>query len=88
MQEACGLRLALLQPVDAEALELHDYHDVTEHPMDLSTVKKTDSRECPDAQGFAADTRFMFSSCYQYNPQATRWWPWPGSCGRVRGAVC
>ncbi|KAM5300347.1 bromodomain-containing protein 3 isoform 1-T1 [Ctenodactylus gundi] len=57
------------KPVDAEALELHDYHDIIKHPMDLSTVKrKMDSREYPDAQGFAADIRLMFSNCYKYNP--------------------
>ncbi|KAG3288296.1 bromodomain-containing protein 3 isoform X2 [Ictidomys tridecemlineatus] len=57
------------KPVDAEALELHDYHDIIKHPMDLSTVKrKMDSREYPDAQGFAADVRLMFSNCYKYNP--------------------
>ncbi|XP_043556019.1 bromodomain-containing protein 3-like [Chiloscyllium plagiosum] len=27
------------EPVDAEALGLHDYHDIIEHPMDLSSVK-------------------------------------------------
>lgn len=27
------------KPVDAEALELHDYHDIIKHPMDLSTVR-------------------------------------------------
>lgn len=27
------------KPVDAEALELHDYHDIIKYPMDLSTVK-------------------------------------------------
>ncbi|XP_037653312.1 bromodomain-containing protein 3 [Choloepus didactylus] len=57
------------KPVDAEALELHDYHDIIKHPMDLSTVKKKmDGREYPDAQGFAADIRLMFSNCYKYNP--------------------
>uniref|UniRef100_G3TYP8 Bromodomain containing 3 n=1 Tax=Loxodonta africana TaxID=9785 RepID=G3TYP8_LOXAF len=57
------------KPVDAEALELHDYHDIIKHPMDLSTVKKKmDSREYPDAQSFAADIRLMFSNCYKYNP--------------------
>ncbi|XP_064227808.1 bromodomain-containing protein 3 isoform X3 [Aotus nancymaae] len=57
------------KPVDAEALELHDYHDIIKHPMDLSTVKrKMDGREYPDAQGFAADVRLMFSNCYKYNP--------------------
>ncbi|XP_051690366.2 LOW QUALITY PROTEIN: bromodomain-containing protein 3 [Oryctolagus cuniculus] len=56
------------KPVDAEALELHDYH-IIKHPMDLSTVKrKMDSREYPDAQGFAGNVRLMFSNCYKYNP--------------------
>lgn len=27
------------EPVDAEALQLHDYHDIVKYPMDLSTVK-------------------------------------------------
>ncbi|XP_048858522.1 bromodomain-containing protein 3b isoform X7 [Brienomyrus brachyistius] len=57
------------KPVDAEALELHDYHEIIKHPMDLSTVKKKmDSRDYQDAQSFAADIRLMFSNCYKYNP--------------------
>ncbi|XP_028829286.1 bromodomain-containing protein 3a isoform X2 [Denticeps clupeoides] len=57
------------KPVDAEALELHDYHEIIKHPMDLSTVKKKmDGREYMDAQSFAADVRLMFSNCYKYNP--------------------
>ncbi|KAJ7987272.1 hypothetical protein DPEC_G00337010 [Dallia pectoralis] len=57
------------KPVDAQALELHDYHEIIKHPMDLSTVKKKiDGREYPDAQMFAADVRIMFSNCYKYNP--------------------
>ncbi|KAF7648567.1 hypothetical protein LDENG_00154760 [Lucifuga dentata] len=57
------------KPVDAAALELHDYHDIIKYPMDLSTVKnKMDRREYQDAQGFAADIRLIFSNCYKYNP--------------------
>ncbi|XP_078145529.1 bromodomain-containing protein 3-like [Centroberyx gerrardi] len=57
------------KPVDAEALELHDYHDIIKYPMDLGTVKKKmDGREYQDAQGFAADVRLIFSNCYKYNP--------------------
>ncbi|KAL2092330.1 hypothetical protein ACEWY4_012128 [Coilia grayii] len=57
------------KPVDAEALELHDYHDIIKQPMDLSTVKKKmDGRDYQDAQSFAADIRLMFSNCYKYNP--------------------
>ncbi|XP_050925444.1 bromodomain-containing protein 3 isoform X3 [Lates calcarifer] len=57
------------KPVDAEALELHDYHDIIKHPMDLSTVrKKMDKGEYNDPQSFATDVRLMFSNCYKYNP--------------------
>ncbi|XP_016331038.1 bromodomain-containing protein 3-like isoform X4 [Sinocyclocheilus anshuiensis] len=57
------------KPVDAEALELHDYHEIIKYPMDLSTVKKKmDGREYQDAQSFASDVRLMFSNCYKYNP--------------------
>ncbi|XP_055017827.1 bromodomain-containing protein 3-like isoform X2 [Boleophthalmus pectinirostris] len=57
------------KPVDAEALELHDYHDIIKHPMDLSTVrKKMDKSEYSDPQSFATDVRLMFSNCYKYNP--------------------
>ncbi|XP_031433804.1 bromodomain-containing protein 3a isoform X2 [Clupea harengus] len=57
------------KPVDADALALHDYHEIIKHPMDLSSVKKKmDGREYTDAQNFAADVRLMFSNCYKYNP--------------------
>ncbi|XP_013857923.1 bromodomain-containing protein 2 [Austrofundulus limnaeus] len=56
-------------PVNAEALGLHDYHDIIKYPMDLSTVKnKVDEGEYQDAQQFAADVRLIFSNCYKYNP--------------------
>lgn len=34
------------KPVDAEALELHDYHDIIKHPMDLSTVRVIHTTTC------------------------------------------
>lgn len=37
-------------------------------PRPFVLQKKMDSREYPDAQGFAADIRLMFSNCYKYNP--------------------
>ncbi|KAJ0057707.1 hypothetical protein NL108_012949 [Boleophthalmus pectinirostris] len=56
-------------PVDAQALKLHDYHDIIKYPMDLGTIKKKmDARQYPDAQTFAADVRLIFSNCYKYNP--------------------
>ncbi|XP_037339787.2 homeotic protein female sterile-like [Pungitius pungitius] len=57
------------KPVDAEALQLDDYHHIIKYPMDLSTVKKKlNGGEYQDAQGFAADVRLIFSNCYKYNP--------------------
>ncbi|KAM4532901.1 bromodomain-containing protein 3-like isoform 3-T3 [Fundulus diaphanus] len=57
------------EPVNAEALGLHDYHDIVKYPMDLGTVKeKLDGGEYQDAQRFAADVRLIFSNCYKYNP--------------------
>uniref|UniRef100_A0A8C6T5X2 Bromodomain-containing protein 2 n=1 Tax=Neogobius melanostomus TaxID=47308 RepID=A0A8C6T5X2_9GOBI len=56
-------------PVDATALQLHDYHEIIKVPMDLSSIKrKMDGREYRDAQQFASDVRLMFSNCYKYNP--------------------
>ncbi|XP_049820910.1 bromodomain-containing protein 3-like isoform X4 [Aethina tumida] len=57
------------QPVDAQLLGLHDYHDIIRKPMDLGTVKqKMDNREYRTAQEFAADVRLIFTNCYKYNP--------------------
>ncbi|KAF3848839.1 hypothetical protein F7725_015336 [Dissostichus mawsoni] len=68
------------KPVDAEALQLHDYHLIIKYPMDLGTVKvsavhhtraahsKMSEGQYTDAQGFAADVRLIFSNCYKYNP--------------------
>ncbi|XP_072918766.1 bromodomain-containing protein 3-like [Hemitrygon akajei] len=57
------------EPVDAEALGLHDYHNIIKHPMDLSAVKrKLGNQEYKDREEFAADMRLMFLNCYKYNP--------------------
>ncbi|XP_035464861.2 bromodomain-containing protein 3-like isoform X1 [Scophthalmus maximus] len=64
-----GYAWPFYKPVDTEALQLHDYHDIVKYPMDLSTVKKKMERgEYLDANGFAADVRLIFSNCYKYNP--------------------
>lgn len=57
-------------PVSA-LVGLAESWDTRQRPHTLSTCvsqKKMDSREYPDAQGFAADIRLMFSNCYKYNP--------------------
>ncbi|XP_074029137.1 bromodomain-containing protein 3 isoform X2 [Leptinotarsa decemlineata] len=57
------------QPVDADLLGLHDYHDIIKRPMDFGTVKqKMDNREYRTPQDFAADVRLIFTNCYKYNP--------------------
>ncbi|VDP84472.1 unnamed protein product [Echinostoma caproni] len=57
-----------LKPVDAEAMGLHDYHDVVKKAMDLSTVKaKLESGQYKTKYEFADDIRLMFNNCYKYN---------------------
>ncbi|KAI4590761.1 hypothetical protein MJG53_001810 [Ovis ammon polii x Ovis aries] len=56
-------------PVDVNALGLHNYYDIVKTPMDLGTIKaKMDNQEYKDAYEFAADVRLMFMNCYKYNP--------------------
>ncbi|RZF48150.1 hypothetical protein LSTR_LSTR009839 [Laodelphax striatellus] len=56
------------QPVDANKLNLPDYHKVIKHPIDLGTIKKRlentyywSGKEC------IQDLNTMFSNCYVYN---------------------
>ncbi|XP_066904426.1 bromodomain-containing protein 3 isoform X11 [Halyomorpha halys] len=58
----------LQQPVDANKLNLPDYHKVIKHPMDLGTIKKRLENnyywcgaEC------IQDFNTMFNNCYVYN---------------------
>ncbi|KAI1290345.1 Bromodomain testis-specific protein [Halotydeus destructor] len=57
------------KPVDAEMLNLSDYHEIIKHPMDLDTIKKkVENREYKKPDDFAADVRLIFTNCYKYNP--------------------
>ena len=57
------------KPVNAEALNLHDYHTIITKPMDLGTVKSNmDARRYKSAEAFAEDVRMIFKNCYKYNP--------------------
>ncbi|KAK3705141.1 hypothetical protein RRG08_005530 [Elysia crispata] len=56
------------QPVDAEKMQLHDYHKIIKTPMDLGTIKKrleqhyyNSPKECME------DFNTMFTNCYVYN---------------------
>jgi len=60
------------EPVDAEKLNLHDYHQIIKKPMDLGTVKKKlENREYATPDEFAIDVRLVFSNCYLYNSPQT-----------------
>lgn len=60
-----------MQPVDVEGLELHDYYEVIEKPMDFSTIKN--KIEAKDGTGYkhvrelCADVRLIFKNAIKYN---------------------
>ncbi|KAJ8572463.1 hypothetical protein K7X08_008974 [Anisodus acutangulus] len=57
-------------PVDAEALGLHDYHQLIKRPMDLGTVKSNLAKNFyPTPFEFAADVRLTFNNALLYNPK-------------------
>lgn len=56
-------------PVDAEKLGLHDYHQIIRKPMDLGTIKKRlHLKHYPSPAEFADDIRLTFSNAMTYNP--------------------
>ncbi|XP_035228460.1 bromodomain-containing protein 3-like, partial [Stegodyphus dumicola] len=64
-----GYAWPFYKPVDAQLLDLPDYHEVIKHPMDLGTVKrKMDNHEYKVPEEFAGDVRLIFTNCYKYNP--------------------
>ncbi|CAG2162156.1 unnamed protein product [Oppiella nova] len=64
-----GYAWPFYKPVDADLLQLHDYHEIIRSPMDLGTAKtKMDNREYRKPDEFATDVRLIFTNCYKYNP--------------------
>ncbi|KAM3302278.1 transcription factor GTE4 [Capsicum chacoense] len=58
------------EPVNAEALGLHDYHDIIKHPMDLGTIKTRLSENWYKfPREFAEDVRLVFRNAMTYNPK-------------------
>ncbi|XP_016468598.2 transcription factor GTE4 [Nicotiana tabacum] len=58
------------EPVNVEALGLHDYHDIIKHPMDLGTIKNRLSQNWyKSPKEFAEDIRLVFSNAMTYNPK-------------------
>ncbi|XP_016947777.1 bromodomain-containing protein 2 [Drosophila biarmipes] len=58
------------EPLDAQLLGLHDYHDIVKEPMDLSTVRYRVNTGCyQTASEFVKDVRLIFYNTYLYtNP--------------------
>ncbi|XP_025112371.1 bromodomain-containing protein 2-like isoform X3 [Pomacea canaliculata] len=56
------------KPVDAEKLNLKDYHKIIKHPMDLGTIKKRlETSQYFSAKDCVQDFNTMFTNCYVYN---------------------
>lgn len=62
-----------MEPVDVKGLELHDYYEVIERPMDFSTIKN--KMEAKDGSGYkhvreiCADVRLIFKNAMKYNEE-------------------
>lgn len=57
-------------PVDAEALNLPDYHAIISRPMDLGTIKsRLATFEYADVDAFSRDVRLVFQNAMRYNPK-------------------
>lgn len=58
-----------MKPVDADKLNLPDYHTIIKKPMDLGTIEKR-LKNCYyySAQNCMQDFNTMFTNCYTYNP--------------------
>ncbi|XP_017018840.1 bromodomain-containing protein 3 [Drosophila kikkawai] len=57
------------EPLNADLLRLHDYHDIVKEPMDLSTVKhRLDTGVYQTCTEFAKDMRLIFYNTYLYTP--------------------
>nr|XP_046919090.1 bromodomain-containing protein 3-like [Dermatophagoides farinae] len=58
------------EPVNAEKLQLPDYHTIIRKPMDLGTIKKRlENCYYYSAQECINDFRLMFDNCYLYNKE-------------------
>ncbi|XP_026418939.1 transcription factor GTE6-like [Papaver somniferum] len=62
-----------MQPVDVKGLELHDYYEVIDKPMDFSTIRN--NMELKDGTGYknvreiCADVRLVFKNAMTYNEE-------------------
>ena len=62
------LSLPFRKPVDAELLNLSDYHDVILEPMDFGTIKsRLEEKHYWSAEECINDFKLVFNNCYTYN---------------------
>ena len=62
------LSLPFRKPVDAELLNLSDYHDVILEPMDFGTIKsRLEEKHYWSAEECISDFKLVFNNCYTYN---------------------
>ena len=55
-------------PVDANKLNIPDYHKIIKHPMDFGTIKKRlDNNYYWSAKECIKDFNTVFTNCYVYN---------------------
>jgi bromodomain-containing protein 4 len=60
------------KPVDTVKLEIPDYLDIIETPMDFGTIKKRlDENYYITSEECINDIEIVFSNCYQYNKSHT-----------------
>ncbi|KAJ6720301.1 hypothetical protein OIU85_023514 [Salix viminalis] len=62
-----------MQPVDVKGLGLHDYYEVIDKPMDLSTIKNqmeaNDGTAYKNVREICADARLVFKNAMKYNDE-------------------
>ena len=62
------LSLPFRKPVDAELLNLSDYHNVILEPMDFGTIKsRLEEKHYWSAEECVSDFKLVFNNCYTYN---------------------
>ena len=55
-------------PVDALKLNIPDYHEIIQHPMDFGTIKKRlENNYYYSAKTCIKDFKTVFTNCYVYN---------------------
>jgi len=57
-----------LEPVNPEKLQIADYFDIIQNPMDFGTIKeKLSHHKYLNMQHFLQDVELVFSNCILYN---------------------